>query len=220
MTDELSPTHTVDGAAAPEASRRDFLYITTAAFGAIGAAAATIPFFSQMEPDASAIAAGGPIDVDLKTMAPGQNTIALWRSHPIYILRRPPSAIAALQSAQVVDLLADPQSQVWQQPPYAANWHRSIKPEFLIIVGICTHLGCLPKCFPDASASTPAAGWPGGYFCPCHGSKYDLAGRVFKGVPAPYNLPVPPYHFVSDTIVRIGENPPGQTFDFSSIVQI
>lgn len=220
MPDELSSTSAVDAATAPEGSRRDFLYIVTATFGVVGAAAALVPLFSQMEPDASTIAAGGPIDVDLKAMAPGQNTIVLWRSRPVYILRRPAAALAALQSSKLTKLLADPLSEVGQQPSYARNWHRSIKPEFLVVVGICTHLGCLPKCFPDANATTPVAGWPGGYFCPCHGSKYDLAGRVFKGVPAPYNLPVPPYHFASDTVVRIGENPPGQTFDFSSIVQI
>jgi ubiquinol-cytochrome c reductase iron-sulfur subunit len=204
----------------PEATRRDFLYIATAAFAGVGAAAASVPLFSQMEPDASTLAAGGPVDIDIKTVAPGQNIIVLWRQRPIYILRRPPDLLASLQSPKVIDLLADPESKVWQQPPYVANWHRSIKPEFLVVVGICTHLGCLPKCFPDASPTTPVAGWPGGYFCPCHGSKYDLAGRVFRGVPAPYNLPIPPYHFAGDTIVRIGENPPGEKFDFDSIVQL
>ena len=204
----------------PEGSRRDFLFIATTTFAGFGAAAAVVPFFSQMEPDASTIAAGGPVDIDLKTTAPGQNIVALWRRRPIYILRRPPDLLASLRSPQLIDLLADPGCNVWQQPPYAANWHRSIKPEFLVVVGICTHLGCLPKCFPNASPTVPVASWPGGYFCPCHGSKYDLAGRVFKGVPAPYNLPVPPYRFVSDTIVRIGENPSGEKFDFDSIVQI
>ena len=204
----------------PEGSRRDFLFIATTTFAGFGAAAAVVPFFSQMEPDASTIAAGGPVDIDLKTTAPGQNIIALLRRRPNYISRRPPALHASLRSPQLIDLLADPGCNVWQQPPYAANWHRSIKPEFLVVVGICTHLGCLPKCFPNASPTVPVAAWPGGYFCPCHGSKYDLAGRVFKGVPAPYNLPVPPYRFVSDTIVRIGENPSGEKFDFDSIVQI
>ena len=119
-----------------------------------------------------------------------------------------------------LDQLADPQSRQRQQPPYADNWHRSVKPEYGVLVGICTHLGCIPNFGPLPNSTQPAANWLGGYFCPCHGSKYDLAGRVFRGVPAPYNLPVPPYHFVNETTIRIGENPPGTNFDFSSILQI
>ena len=107
-----------------------------------------------------------------------------------------------------------------QQPDYATNGNRSVKPEFLVLVGVCTHLGCIPKFFPQPSPTDPAPNWPGGYFCPCHGSKYDLAGRVFLGVPAPYNLPVPPYHFPNDKTLRVGENPPGSTFDFGSVVQV
>ena len=101
-----------------------------------------------------------------------------------------------------------------QQPPYAANWHRSVKPEFSVLVGICTHLGCIPLFYPSASATQPVANWPGGYFCPCHGSKYDAAGRVFSGVPAPYNLPVPSYRFLTDTTIRVGENPTDSSWDF------
>jgi ubiquinol-cytochrome c reductase iron-sulfur subunit len=107
-----------------------------------------------------------------------------------------------------------------QQPTYAANWSRSVKPEILVLVGVCTHLGCIPLFDPQPSATDPAPDWPGGFFCPCHGSKYDLAGRVFQGVPAPYNLPVPPYHFPDDKTVRVGQNPPGATFDFNSIMQV
>jgi ubiquinol-cytochrome c reductase iron-sulfur subunit len=107
-----------------------------------------------------------------------------------------------------------------QQPPYADNWHRSVKPEFAIMVGICTHLGCIPMYYPNPSASEPVPNWPGGYFCPCHGSKYDLAGRVWAGVPAPYNLPIPPYTLPNDKTARIGENPPGVQYDLNSIVQI
>lgn len=116
--------------------------------------------------------------------------------------------------------LADPQSKELQQPPYARNWHRSVKPEYAVLVGICTHLGCIPQFYPQPNATTPAADWMGGYFCPCHGSKYDLAGRVFRGVPAPYNLPVPPYIFLNDITIRIGENPPEVNFEFSSIQQL
>jgi hypothetical protein len=124
-----------------------------------------------------------------------------------------------LQDKRDTSLLRDPNSTAHQQPPYAQNWHRSIEPEYLVVVGICTHLGCIPK-LEAAVGGSFGANWPGGYFCPCHGSKYDLAGRVFSGVPAPYNLPVPPYHFVGKTVIRIGENPPGSQFDLSSIEQI
>ena len=117
-------------------------------------------------------------------------------------------------------LLSDPDSSVMQQPPYATNWHRSVKPEFSVLVGICTHLGCIPLFYPNASATQPVANWPGGYFCPCHGSKYDAAGRVFSGVPAPYNLPVPSYHFLNDTTLRVGENPTDSSWDFDSISQL
>jgi ubiquinol-cytochrome c reductase iron-sulfur subunit len=207
-------------AQAPEATRRDFLFLTTGAFGVVGAAAAVVPLFAQLEPDASTIAAGGPIDVDIKSVAPGQMIIVRWRSRPVFIVNRPAKLIETLQTPQLVSFLSDPSSEKLQQPPYATNWHRSIKPEFGVLVGICTHLGCIPEFFPNPSPNTPTSSWLGGYFCPCHGSKYDLAGRVFKGVPAPYNLPVPPYNFVNDTTLRIGENPPGSAFDFDSILQL
>ena len=211
-----------DAGHAPDApaTRRDFLFLATGAFGVVGTAAALVPLFAQLEPDASTIAAGGPIDVDLKPVAPGQMIIVRWRSRPVFIVNRPEKLLTSLQTPQLIDILSDPDSKNLQQPPYAANWHRSIKPEFGVLVGICTHLGCIPEFFPNPSPTTPTAAWRGGYFCPCHGSKYDLAGRVFKGVPAPYNLPVPPYHFVNDTTLRIGENPPGSTFDFDSIIQL
>jgi ubiquinol-cytochrome c reductase iron-sulfur subunit len=120
----------------------------------------------------------------------------------------------------MVQRLSDPNSAAMQQPPYAVNWHRSLNPEYGVMVGICTHLGCLPGYYPQPSKDTPVADWPGGYFCPCHGSKYDLAGRVYSGVPAPYNLPVPPYHFPNPKTLRIGENPEGATFELSSVVQM
>jgi len=124
-----------------------------------------------------------------------------------------------LQKPQDIGLLRDPNSAAFQQPEYAKNWHRSINPEYLVLVGICTHLGCIPE-FEPGLGGWLGNNWPGGYFCPCHGSKYDLAGRVFSGVPAPYNLPVPPYRFTSRTAIRIGENPPNSKFDFSEIWQI
>jgi ubiquinol-cytochrome c reductase iron-sulfur subunit len=173
-----------------------------------------------MNPDAATLAAGGPVDVDLSSVAPGQQILVRWRSRPIFVMRRTDALLKELEQPSLTGLLADPRSEELQQPPYAANWHRSLKPEFGVLVGICTHLGCIPLFYPQPSASQPTADWPGGYFCPCHGSKYDLAGRVFKGVPAPYNLPVPPYRFLSDSKIRIGENPPNANFDFGSIRQM
>lgn len=204
----------------PQPTRRDFLYVATAAVGGIGALATLVPLISQMEPDRATIAAGAPISVDLSRVSPGQQIQVFWRSKPILIVNRPPAALKILQENKLLDRLSDPNSEAPQQPPYAKNWHRSAKPEYAVLIGICTHLGCIPKFFPTPDPSSPAADWLGGYFCPCHGSKYDLAGRVFKGVPAPYNLPVPPYRFENDHTLRIGENPQGVSFDLGSIRQL
>jgi ubiquinol-cytochrome c reductase iron-sulfur subunit len=201
-------------------TRRDFLYVATGAAAVVGTLAALFPMINQMEPDASTLAAGGPVDFDLSKLQPGQQAVVRWRSRPVFIVNRTPAALKTLQDPKLLAQLSDAHSSEPQQPPYANNWHRSIKPEYSLLVGICTHLGCIPMFYPDPSNSLPTTNWLGGYFCPCHGSKYDLAGRVFNGVPAPYNLPVPPYHFVHDTTVRIGENPPDVVWDFSSIAQI
>src|SRR5271163_4148378 len=192
-----------------EPTRRDFLYVATAAAGTVGVLAALVPMIAQMNPDAATLAAGGPVDFDLSKVQPGQQVMITWRGRPILVTNRTPQLLQTLQDPKLVSQLADPQSSELQQPPYAVNWHRSIKPEYGVLVGICTHLGCIPLFEPLQNASQPAANWLGGYFCPCHGSKYDLAGRVFNGVPAPYNLPVPPYNFLSPTSLRIGENPQG-----------
>jgi ubiquinol-cytochrome c reductase iron-sulfur subunit len=220
VTAESSHTSVAAIAAPDPSTRRDFLYIATAAVGAAGVAASLIPLLGQMNPDAATLAAGGPVDLDLSQVAPGQQVVVRWRQRPIFVTHRTPQVLDQLKSRQLLDLLADPQSDERQQPPYAANWHRSARPEFGVVVGICTHLGCIPLFEPQPNATQPAANWPGGYFCPCHGSKYDLAGRVFRGVPAPYNLPVPPYRFVTDTRIRIGENPDNVVFDFASIRQL
>jgi ubiquinol-cytochrome c reductase iron-sulfur subunit len=201
-------------------TRRDFLYIATGTVAAVGVAATVVPFIAQMNPDASTLAAGGPVDLDVSKIAVGQQVVIRWRERPIFVFRRGPDTVKELDNPQLLSLLSDPNSQQMQQAPYAANATRSIKPEFGVLVGICTHLGCIPMFYPQPSASTPVSDWPGGYFCPCHGSKYDAAGRVFSGVPAPYNLPVPPYTFVSDTTVRVGDNPSGSTWDFGSIRQL
>jgi ubiquinol-cytochrome c reductase iron-sulfur subunit len=227
----IAPTHTAPVPAtnpallrdshAPQTTRRDFLYIATAAVGAVGAAAALIPLVGQMNPDASTLAAGGPVDLDVSKIPEGQQIVVRWRQRPIFVFHRTKAILDAMQSNAMITLLADPNSEQTQQPPYAGNWHRSIKPEFGVLVGICTHLGCIPLFYPTPNATSPAANWPGGYFCPCHGSKYDPAGRVFNGVPAPYNLPVPPYRFVNDTTLRVGENDASATaWNFDSIRQL
>ncbi len=200
--------------------RRDFLAMLALAGAAVGAGAIVWPFIDSMEPAADTLAAGEPLDVDVSKVAPGQQIVVVWRGKPILIVHRSPEALQALQSQKQIALLADPNSKVDQQPAYAENWHRSAVPEFAVMVGICTHLGCIPSFYPNPSATDPVPNWLGGYLCPCHGSKYDLAGRVYSGVPAPYNLPVPPYRMLNATTARVGENPPGADFDLGSIVQI
>ena len=167
------------------------------------------------------IAAGAPIDIDLSKIAAGQQIVVLWRGAPMLVVNRTPQALKTLQDPGPGVTPVGPELQ---RAPAAALC-RELAPlassrNTRVLVGICTHLGCLPNYLPSPDPATPAPNWPGGYFCPCHGSKYDLAGRVYSGVPAPYNLPVPPYRFVNDTTVRIGDNPPGETFALTSVVQM
>jgi ubiquinol-cytochrome c reductase iron-sulfur subunit len=204
----------------PEPKRRDFLSLVATAGAVIGAGAIAWPLIDTMNPSADVIAAGAPTDIDISKLGLGQQIVVLWRGAPMLIVNRTPEALKTLREPSLLSHLSDPDSTVHQQPPYAENWHRSVKPEFAVLVGICTHLGCLPSYMPAPDPATPAPNWPGGYFCPCHGSKYDLAGRVYSGVPAPYNLPVPPYRFINDKTLRIGENPPGATFELASVVQM
>jgi ubiquinol-cytochrome c reductase iron-sulfur subunit len=211
-------SHALPSDAQPK--RRDLLSLIATAGAAIGAGAIAWPLIDSMNPSADVIAAGAPIDIDLSKIAAGQQIVVLWRGAPMLIVNRTQPLLQTLQDPKVVSLLSDPDSSAHQQPPYAENWHRSLKPEFAVLVGSCTHLGCLPGYMPNPDPATPAPNWPGGYFCPCHGSKYDLAGRVYKGVPAPYNLPVPPYHFVDDKTIRIGENPAGAIFELTSVLQM
>jgi ubiquinol-cytochrome c reductase iron-sulfur subunit len=201
-----------------EIRRRDFILVATTAAGVIGGLFALWPLIDQMEPSSDVIAAGGPVTVDVSKIPPGQQIIVLWRSRPIFVVHRTPAILEKLKSPSDLALLSDPNSLQLQQPPYAANWSRSIKPEYLVLVGICTHLGCIPGLHAKPGSLDP--GWPGGYLCPCHGSKYDLAGRVFKGVPAPLNLPVPPYNFSAPTTLVIGENPKGSDFSLGSVQQL
>lgn len=201
-------------------TRRDFIFLATAAFGAVGAGAAAWPVIASLEPSADVRAAGDPVSIDLSHIQPGQQISFFWQGKPIFVLRRTAQALAELKNPSLLARLGDPDSSVLQQPDYARNWCRSSNPEFMVLVAICTHLGCIPIVKPDIGDTSVEASWPGGYFCPCHGSKYDLAGRVFRGVPAPYNLPVPPHHYANATTLVVGENPAGEDFSLSSIQQL
>lgn len=181
--------------------RRRFLITATSVLGGIGALFAAVPFLSSWLPSARAKAAGAPIKVDISGLEPEQRMTVEWRGKPVWIIRRTQEELDRLEA---LSNLRDPTSKVDQQPKYAQNTFRSRKPEYLVLVGICTHLGCSPLYVPSIGELGPS--WPGGFYCPCHGSKFDLAGRVFKGVPAPINLEVPPYKFLSDTELLIGED--------------
>lgn len=182
--------------------RRRFLLTGTCVLGGIGAACALTPLVSSWLPSAKAQAAGAPVQVDLSRMQPGEQAIVEWRGKPVWIIRRTKEMLEHLNAD--TSLLRDPDSLVDQQPAYAQNIYRSINPEYLVLIGICTHLGCSPKYKPSLQELGPD--WPGGFFCPCHGSTFDLSGRVFKGVPAPINLEVPPYHFLNEHTIVIGED--------------
>jgi ubiquinol-cytochrome c reductase iron-sulfur subunit len=198
--------------------RRDFLYVATGSIAGVGLVTSAWPFIDQMEPSSAVLAAGVPVSVDLSPLQAGQQITVIWRSRPIFIVHRTPAILDELKTRSLLDQLRDPNSDELQQPAYAKNWSRSIKPEYLVVVGVCTHLGCVPTFTP--SPGSIDASWPGGYLCHCHGSKYDLAGRVFKGVPAPYNLPVPPYTYSNDHTLLIGQNPKEESFSLSSVEQI
>ncbi len=204
----------------PGETRRDFLSLVTGAFTGIGVIAVAWTLVDSMNPAGDVIAAGAPMDIDISKIEAGQQIVVRWRGDPILVVNRTPEALKTLQEPKQIALLSDPNSTVNQQPPYAQNWHRSLQPEYAVLVGICTHLGCLPLYLPQPNATDPVPNWQGGYFCPCHGSKYDLAGRVYQNVPAPYNLPVPPYHFPDPKTLRVGENPTGVAFELSEVVQM
>lgn len=204
----------------PVPVRRDFLTLLTVATAAVGAGAFAWPFLDSLNGPVGGGKADEAIDVDLSHLLPGQQIVVSWRGNPVFVVRRDPAALARLREPGLQALLRDPASAERQQPDYAANWHRSIAPEFGVMVGICTHLGCVPRYRPAASAPDAGSAWPGGYACPCHGSRFDLAGRVFAGSPAGYNLPVPPYSLLSPSRLRIGTAAQEARFDFDQIRQI
>ncbi|MFT5132340.1 MAG: ubiquinol-cytochrome c reductase iron-sulfur subunit [Gammaproteobacteria bacterium] len=186
--------------------RRRFLTTSATVVGGVGVLATAVPFVSTFTPSAKAKAIGAPIEVDIGDIKQGEVKIVKWQGKPVWILRRDEAALHTLDDLE--GEVKDPESEVEQQPKYARNHHRSIKPEYLIVVGYCTHLGCSPKHVVEGEGEAFGLSddWEGGFFCPCHGSRFDLAGRVFKGVPAPTNLIVPPHQYLSETRVIIGED--------------
>jgi ubiquinol-cytochrome c reductase iron-sulfur subunit len=189
---------------AVDPDRRRFLTGTATVIGGIGAGLASIPFVASFQPSARAKAIGAPVEADIGQIEPGQRVTYKWRGKPVWILRRTKEQLAALE-AMTDSILRDPESSESEQPEFARNAWRSSNPEYLVLVGICTHLGCSPGFRPNLGDADMGSDWQGGFYCPCHGSKFDLSGRVFAGVPAPSNLVVPPYRFVDDSHVMIGE---------------
>ena len=185
-----------------DTGRRHFLTVATVATGAVGAGFVAVPFLSSWKPSARAKAMGAPVEVDVSKLEPGAMLKVEWRGKAIFVLYRTPQMLALLEG--VDGNLRDPESKESEQPDFATKPERALKPEYLVLVGVCTHLGCAPLDKFTPGDVTVGADWPGGFFCPCHGSKFDISGRVFKDVPAPTNLAVPPYQFVSDTRILIG----------------
>jgi ubiquinol-cytochrome c reductase iron-sulfur subunit len=185
--------------------KRRFLIGATSVMGGLAAAAAATPFVMSLWPSERAKAAGAPVEVDISKVEPGQKINVEWRGKVCWVVNRTKAMLDTLPKMN--SRVADPDSNVPQQPAYCKNETRSIKPEWWVAVGICTHLGCSPTYRPEVAPADLGNDWLGGFFCPCHQSKFDLAGRVLKGVPAPTNLVVPPYHYMTDTKVVIGEDP-------------
>ena len=183
--------------------RRRFLSVATSAVAAAGVAGAAVPFVESWNPSARARAAGAPVKFDVSKIEPGQMVVVEWRGKPVYVMRRTSEQVAELDALDPE--LKDPDSEISQQPDYVAMPTRSIRPEILVVIGLCTHLGCTPKFRPEVGvADLGGESWRGGFFCPCHGSRFDLSGRVYAGVPASTNLEVPPYAFQDDQVIVIG----------------
>lgn len=184
--------------------KRRFLTTATSVVGGVGAVFVAVPFLASWVPSAKARAAGAPAEADISKLELGQKMTIKWRGKPVWIVRRTEQNLKDLPTLN--DKLVDPESEMDQQPEYCKNGTRSRKPEYLVAIGICTHLGCSPTYRPDMAPADLGPEWKGGFFCPCHGSRFDLAARVFSGVPAPKNLVIPPYYFKSDTTILIGED--------------
>ncbi len=185
-----------------DSNKRRFLTVATSVVGGVGVVGASIPFIGSWNPSAKAKAAGADVEVDISQLEPGQLLRVMWRSKPVWIVRRSAELLNSLTRHE--QQLKDPHSESQQQPDYAKNPSRSIKPEYLVLVGICTHLGCSPQHSKGGTFNEYVEGVKEGFFCPCHGSKFDMAGRVFDNVPAPTNMMVPPHHFIDDGTLLIG----------------
>lgn len=207
------PLRVTDGSAEAEAppessGRRQVLAAGTAVMGVAALAGLSYPFLTSFEPSLRARSLGAPVTLDAGRIEPGALVRIPWRGHPVFVVRRTPAMLARLADPRFLAQLLDPDSEVVsQQPRYAQNATRSLRPELLVVIGICTHLGCVPLYESNPGGGGLGSGWPGGFFCPCHGSKFDLAGRVWKGVPAPTNLVVPPYRYVRGDLLEIGAEP-------------
>lgn len=184
--------------------RRRFLAVATSVAGAAGVAMTAVPFIASFRPSARAQALGAPVEVDINKLEPGAMIRVMWRGQPVWVLSRTPEMLDRMRRSGAE--LADPDSAIEQQPGYAQNEYRSVKPEILVVIGNCTHLGCAPIERFDVGATDLGPDWVGGFYCPCHGSKFDLAGRVYNGVPAPTNLVVPPHRFVGENVILVGED--------------
>lgn len=188
---------------APEDAQRRALVLTTGVVGGAGLAAAAVPFVASLAPSERSMALSAPVEVDIASLKAGELRVVAWRGRPVFLLHRTPAMIESLRRHD--DLLADPRSRRSIQPEFARGPLRSARPDIAVIEAVCTHLGCVPTFRPEAGAPDIGANWPGGFFCPCHGSKFDFAGRVFNNVPAPTNLTIPPYRFAAATTIVIGD---------------
>jgi ubiquinol-cytochrome c reductase iron-sulfur subunit len=197
MTDDTDET---------DSNRRHFLGVATGVMGLVGAGFVAYPFLASWQPSARAQALGAPVEVDVSKLEVGGLLKVEWRGSPIWILRRTRQMLETLTLPEVAERLRDPDSRQSDQPDYARNQHRSRREDVLVVIGSCTHLGCAPLERFDVAPADLGADWRGGFFCPCHGSRFDLAGRVFAGVPAPTNLPIPPYMFTDDNTILIGSD--------------
>ena len=185
-------------------SRRHFLTVATTVTGAVGAGFAAVPFLASWQPSARARALGAPVEVDISKLMPGEMLRVTWRGQAVWVLSRTDAMLQTLP--EVEGSLRDPASEQLQQPDYAKNQYRSLKPEIFVVVGNCTHLGCSPVERFEVAPADLGPEWKGGFYCPCHGSRFDLAGRVYAGVPAPLNLKVPPHRFITDSLILIGDD--------------
>ena len=190
-----------------DTSKRRFLTVATSALGVVGAGFVAVPFAKSWQPSERAKAIGAPVEVDISKLEPGMLMRVKWRGKPVWIMRRTEETLASIESLD--DLVRDPDSSASIQPPYATNEFRSREPELLVLIGLCTHLGCSPTMVRADEPHSLGESWKGGFFCPCHGSKFDFAGRVYPGVPAPTNLEVPPYKYLADNRIIVGEDDTG-----------